>query len=491
MAKSPKAAKKNLIVEKKFRRNLIAISAVALFIKILIILNIQGFDWYEAGEGNLGNGLGELLDNNYAPPNAWYLADGDNYIRALQGLVTDGFFSKEEKLLYWPAGYSLLIWPIIQVFQGYFFLALSLIQSLLYAAATFWFVEVIRKTRISRVSYGLAILLAFNPTLSLNTISVGYELPVVSMSLIAAAALLHYFLKERNGLLNWETFISAVAFAVAVFMQPRLLIIAFIFFALWALAKFKAKLVPAFLILTMGLVSFSPGILIFRNYAVHGYATISTNLGNTMRLGAGPNTSGGYSPQPVGIVDCPDTKTDVVEADKELVNCVIDWYIANPAKSLVLFWNKARFFWSPWFGPEYNGTMARNPWFQNHPLKSSTQTTEGFNLIFGGIGKFTSWIWMLGGIFLLVYGFLYLWRLGDLERLLALIAGLSFLLNLVSAMLTVGDNRFRIPTMAMSLLLQSVGCLKIFLRRSVISPNPKIYIPWPTLRRIVSKGTKP
>jgi len=491
VAKSPKTAKKNLIVEKKFRRNLLAISAVALFAKILIILNIQGFDWYEAGDGNLGKGLGELLDNNYAPPNAWYLADGDNYIRALQGLVTDGLFSKEGKLSYWPAGYPLLMWPIIQVFQGYFFLALSIIQSFLYAAASIWFVEEIRKTRIRRGSYGLALLLAFNPTLSLNTISVGYELPVVSMSLISVAALLHYFLNDRNGLLNREILISAVAFAIAVFMQPRLLIIAFVFFVLWALAKFKTKLIPAFLLLTVGLVSIAPTILTFRNYEAHGYAAISTNLGNTMRLGAGPDTSGGYSPQPVGIVECPDSKADVVEADRELVKCVIDWYLANPAKALVLFWNKARFFWSPWFGPEYNGTMARNPWLQNHPLKSTAQTADGFNFIFGGIGKFISWLWMLGGICLLLYGFIHLWRLGDLERLLALIAGLSFLLNLASAMLTVGDNRFRIPTMAMSLFLQSVGGLRIFSRGEVESHNYKTYISWPTLSRLMAKGLKP
>lgn len=490
MAKSPKAAKKNLLAEKKFRRNLIAISMVALFVKIFIILNVQGLDWYEAGDGNLGKGLGALLDNNYAPPNAWYLADGDNYIRALQGLVNDGLFSKEGKLSYWPAGYPLLMWPIIQVFQGYFFLALSLIQSSLYAAASIWFVEEIRKTRIRRVSYGLALMLAFNPTLSLNTISVGYELPVVSMSLISVAALLHYFFKEKNGLLNWETFISAVAFAIAVFMQPRLLVIAFFFFALWALAKFKTKLIPAFLILTMGLVSIAPGILTFRNYETHGYAAISTNLGNTMKLGAGPNTSGGYSPQPVGIVECPASKADVVEADRELVKCVINWYMNNPVKALVLFWNKARFFWSPWYGPEYNGTMARNPWLQYHPLKSTAQTTEGFNIIFGGFGKLISWVWMLGGIFLLLYGYIYLWRLGDLERLLALIAGVSFLLNLASAMITVGDNRFRIPTMAMSLFLQSVGVLKLLSRSNVISPSPKIYVSWPTLNPLMAKGGK-
>jgi hypothetical protein len=38
----------------------------------------------------------------------------------------------------------------------------------------------------------------------------------------------------------------------------------------------------------------APAIMIFRNVEVIDKATISTNLGVTMRIGAGPETSGGY-----------------------------------------------------------------------------------------------------------------------------------------------------------------------------------------------------
>ena len=483
MPKSPKLSKKSVIVEKKLRRNLAAIAITALAIKILIILRIQGFDWYQAGGGNLGKGLDELLDNNYIPPNAWYGADGENYIRGLQGLVEEGFFSKEGKLTYWPAGYPLLMWPIIELFRGYFFLVLAIVQSFLYAFASLWFVDEVRKTRISKVSYLLALLLAFNPTLTLNTIAIGYELPVVSLSLLSLASLLRYFSEGKSNWVNWEIFCASIAFALATFMQPRLLIIASCFFSLWGISKLKLMYLAPFLILTLGIVTIGPGILIFRNQVANGYSAISTNLGATMQLGAGPGASGGFTTQGVGIVDCPDTRGNAAEIDRALVKCVVNWYLENPSNSLLLFLNKSRYFWSPWYGPEANGTMARNPWFKNHPLKFLAQKKSKSDLIFGKFGKFASWIWMLGGMSLCIYGLFLLWRLGDLERLVALVAVLALAFNLLTSMLTIGDHRFRIPTMSMSIFLQAVGIRGLFLRRAFIGRVQRRLVTWPAFNR--------
>lgn len=491
MPKSPNLSKKSAIVKKKFRRNLFLIAMTAFVVKIVIILRIQGFDWYEAGNGDLGEGLDQLLDNSYAPPNAWYGADGENYIRGLHGLVENGFMSEEGKLSYWPAGYPLLLWPMIEIFRGYFFLAISLLQSVLYTLASIWFVDEIRKTRVSKVSYLLALFLAFNPTLALNTIAIGYELPVVTLTLFSFAALIRYFSIGKRNWMSKEIILSSVSLALATFMQPRILIIAASFFFMWGISKLSLSYLVPFLALTLGLVSIAPGLLIFRNQEVHGYTAISTNLGVTMRLGAGPEASGGYTSQGIGLVDCPETNGNAAEIDKATVECVIAWYLDNPRKALVLFWNKARYFWSPWFGPEANGTMARNPWNQNHPLKSIAQTEEGFNLIFGGFGKLISWIWMLCGLIIMCYGFYLLWRLGDLERLLALVAFSTFVINLISAMLTIGDHRFRIPSMGMTIFLQSIGILGIFFRRNAFGNQEYARVPWSALKRGKSNPEQP
>jgi len=265
-------------------------------------------------------------------------------------------------------------------------------------------------------------------------------------------------------------------------MQPRLLVIALAFFFFWAVAKFRFIQIVPFLAITLSLVSIAPGILIVRNYEVHGYAAISTNLRVTMRLGAGPEATGGYSNRAFGAVECPETRGDASEIDNAIVGCVVDWYLENPTKALALFWNKARFFWSPRFGPESNGTMARNPWNQNHPLKSTAQTQDGFNLIFGGFGKFISWIWMLGGLILLYYGFVLLWRLGGLERLIALVAASTFLINLLSSMLTIGDHRFRIPSMGLSIFAQVIGLVGLYSRKSFAKSTLVNLVIWPVFK---------
>jgi hypothetical protein len=363
-------------------------------------------------------------------------------------------------------------------------MALAILQSLLYAIGSIWFVDELRRTRISKVSYLVAIFFALNPTLSLNTIAVGYELPVVALSLIALAALLRYFLEKKSSVICFEVLIATISLTIATFMQPRLLIIAIVFFLLWALSKYKLELVSIFIVITFGSLAVAPAVLAVRNNLANGFFAISTNLGITMQLGAGPEASGGYTNTREGVVECPALEGNPAEVDRALVSCVIGWYVDNPERGLKLFWNKSRFFWSPWFGPEANGTMARNPWIQIHPFKSTAQTQEGFNLIYGVAGRVVSWLWMCISLIFLIYGLIKLWRFGDLERLVALISGSIIILNLVSSMITIGDHRFRIPSMGVSLFLQAFGLFSFLSRQNSGSSYQSKLVTWPGLLRM-------
>ena len=95
MAKSAK----NEISDSKLHKYLIAIPLIALAFKFITMTNIQ------AG--------------------AWYGADGENYVAGVQGLQSDGFFSEEPKLSYWPAGYPLLLWPLAIISTAKFYYILS------------------------------------------------------------------------------------------------------------------------------------------------------------------------------------------------------------------------------------------------------------------------------------------------------------------------------------------------------------------------------
>ena len=93
--------------EVRIHRYLIAFPVIALVIKFIVMANIQ------AG--------------------AWYGADGENYMFGVDGLNKEGFFSKESKLSYWPAGYPLLIWPLAKISVANVFYFLSFLQTVFFA----------------------------------------------------------------------------------------------------------------------------------------------------------------------------------------------------------------------------------------------------------------------------------------------------------------------------------------------------------------------
>ena len=87
---------------------------------------------------------------------------------------------------------------------------------------------------------------------------------------------------------------------------------------------------------------------------------------------------------------------------------------------------------------------------------------DGNRLVNGPAGKIASWVWLLSGLGLLLYGFLILWRQGSIEKLLATLVLITVGTNWAISLMTIGDHRFRIPIMGMSLFLQAVGLKTLF-----------------------------
>ena len=409
---------------------LIAIPLSALVIKLIVMANTQGGGW-----------LG---------------ADGENYLAAADGLLKDGFFSKEGKLIYWPAGYPIFVWPLAAISISKFVYFLGLIQSALFAYATFLFTRELKKTNISFLAVTISFLISFNPTLSLSTLAVGYEAPVAALLMISMAYLIRDLSAQSEKISLKNIIIIALSLSVSSFLQPRILLfgVAFIFF--WCLKKTGSKARVQLLGLTLVLVMLFPSVLILRNIVANDKAAISTNLGATMQIGAGDNATGGYGP-PDGTITClPNAKGQEV-TDNQIVGCVLKWYLSNPGKAAQLMINKTVYYWSPWFGPAANGTMARNPWLKVSPLVGMAKSESGNDLIYGGLGRFISWVWLLGGLLLVGAGLIWLWRLGGIERSMAWLAGIPVILGWLTSLGTIGDHRFRIPQMGLSLFLQVVG----------------------------------
>ncbi len=427
---SKRVVKAKVKAVKNLRLKLFLIPAIAFLIKLIIIAKIQG--------------------------HAWYGADTENYFNSLDGLKKDGIFSQVTNLHYWPAGYPILLWIFSAVHSAWLLPITAIWQSLLYFAGCAFFVDQLRLTRLVRYSFYVALILSFNPTLALNTIALGYELPTAALLLLAVGFMIQSYLSKSEKTLTPPLIWASIAIAFASFMQPRLLLIGFVLLLIWGLATQSRKAIPIFLIASLAITTSSSVFMIARNMKANGFAAISTNLGTTMNIGAGDASTGGYTNKATGV-PCDAIEGNSAQQDSHRVNCVLSWYAKNPGKGLKLIVNKAGFFWSPWFGPIANGTMARNPWLKMHPFKERIKTQEGFNSVYGNSGKLISWAWLLGTLALMFWGFWVLWKANGLERLIGVASFSIVVINWLVSMATIGDHRFRLPTMGLSLFLQVIG----------------------------------
>lgn len=429
-------AKQVPVNSKLMDRKLLAIPLAALLVKFILMANIQN--------------------------HAWIGADGENYIGGLEGLLKDGYYSTNSLLSYWPAGYPVLMYIFGTLSRPDTLLIMAILQSIFYAVASLVFVREISKTNLVRYSYWIAWILAINPTLSLSSMVIGYEIIPASIFLLAISLFIREFKATNASAISKNSIIAAMMFSLGCYVQPRFLLTAAIFFLLWAIFLKPKKLIPLFLLVTLSITAVLPSTLALRNSQANGYSAISTNLGITMNLGAGPGASGKYEPQGKFGVPCSTMDGNASEKDSHLVGCVINWYLQNPIESIPLLLRKAYYFWTPWFGPEVAGSMNRNPWFVNHPFQSlARNSAEGNNLVYGPLGKTISWIWMLSGVILLYLGFRKLWSSDGIGRKIGTLSFVIVIANWVISVGTLGDHRQRLPIMTVSLFLQGVGFLSL------------------------------
>jgi len=423
--------------------------AIAVFvIKLGIIFRIEGI--------NAGSG-----DRVYFVDGAWLGADGENYLMGYNALLKDGIFSPESILNYWPAGYPLLILFLSILGKSWVLTTLSIAQSFIFSYAVYFFAKELSKTRLKKFAYLTLLLILFNPTLSLSSIAIGYESLTASGLLLCVGLVIRSFVEKDNKKFVRYLIMSSAIFGLLSFVQPRLLLTGIVINLLWIFVWKGLKAGALMIAISLAITLFFPATLIYRNNQAIGINSISTNLGVTMNIGAGDNATGGYIKEGFGV-EC-DLSGTSSEQDNQRVRCVLNWYVSNPIKAVELFYNKSIYFWSPWYGPSANGTMARNPWLTINPLKNIASTQDGFNLVYGGFGKVISWLWLLGGLALLLYGYFTLWRQNSLERFIGNLSMVVIATNWLITLFTIGDHRFRIPIMGLSLFLQVIG-LKTLLK---------------------------
>ncbi|MFM8841253.1 MAG: hypothetical protein ACKOFU_00875 [Actinomycetota bacterium] len=431
---------------KTWRKSLWVIPGLGLLVKFIIIAQIPG--------------------------NGWLGADGENYLEGLEFLIRDGFLSQERILHYWPAGYPLLMWVLGAPNHQLILPIMGVLQSILFAFSTAYFGQKLQQTALRKFSLPSVFVLTISPTLALNTIAIGYELISASIFLIVLGLFIDLKGTEKPRLFDIRLITMGLLFSLNSFVQPRFLLSAFLFFVLAGYFIYEKRLVLPVVAIGMICSLLLPSILIVRNVLANDFTTISTNLGITMRIGAGEGATGGYVPGFAGV-ECPSFEGNAAEVDQSIVRCTIDWYLDNPSEVLRLSWNKSIYFWSPWFGPLANGSMARNPWLKLNPFYDvATQTKEGFDFVYGDIGKLVSWLWLMGYLGAMTLGAIRLRKHSAPGKELVVLISTLIIANWLVSLGTLGDHRQRLPILTMVIFLQIVGIFSIK-RSSKRTPQKK------------------
>ena len=399
----------------------------------------------------------KLITMINTPNGGWLGADGENYFSGVDGLLADGYLSDKSILSYWPAGYPILLWGLAKISVTQIIWLISITQTLFYAYASYYFVKQLRDTKLRPYLFLIGIILAINPTLSLSSMAVGYESPIAACMLMVVGLIIKSLQSPNDRRLVIRVLGVGGFSALATFMQPRWLLTSIVIAVVWALMSKSRKVQALILVGVIGVMAIAPAILIQRNVASIDKAVISTNLGVTMRIGAGPQTTGGYS-HTGPDVPCDPVPPATTVSDNDVVKCVIKWYAANPVKAGKLFVKKGWYYWTPWSGPLGNGTMARNPWLKVNPIMDIARGSQsGNDLVYKSVGKGISFFWVVGCISLFFIGFFWLRSMKGIYANIAWLTGIPVVISWLISMGTIGDHRFRIPTMSLSLFLQVMG----------------------------------
>lgn len=422
--------------------------AIAVFVfKLMIIFSIQG--------GNI-----EISGRPFFLDGIWLGSDGENYLTGYDGLLAEGVFSKSGILNYFPAGYPLVIFLISVLGKSWALTTLSILQSAIFSFSVYFFASQLIKTRLTKYSYLVFIIIILNPTLSLTSIWLGYENLTASGFLIAAGLIVKDLVEKSDSNFTRYLLINSIVFGFLSFLQPRLIVSGVLINLYWIVLRKGVKAGSLLMIFALVVPLLFPATLIYRNNRATGINSISTNLGVTMNIGAGDTATGGYMNSGFGV-PCKLTGTPS-QQDNQRVKCVLDWYASNPGKAVKLFYNKSVYFWSPWFGPVGNGTMSRNPWIGISPIRDMHQGLVEPKVVYGAIGKSISWIWLISSMLLMLYGYLILRRQKSVERVIGNIAMVIISINWIISLFSIGDHRFRVPIMGLSLFLQAIGLKTLF-----------------------------
>ena len=136
-----------MLAQDNIPKKLLYWSSAIVLIKFMIAVNISAFYF-------------KVKDLPFLIDNIWLGADGENYFTGYVSLLSEGVFSKEGILNYWPAGYPLVIFFLTVFGKSWALTTLSIFQTLIYAYAVYFFSTQLARTRLRKYCFLVFLLIS-------------------------------------------------------------------------------------------------------------------------------------------------------------------------------------------------------------------------------------------------------------------------------------------------------------------------------------------
>ena len=145
-----KSKRAQMAPQRNLAKTFIYWAIAILVVKLVIIFNIQALP------------LNETWGKDFLVGGIWPGPDAENYLAGYINLIKDGVFSTNSILSYFPAGYPLIILFLSIFGKSWVLITLSILQSLIFSFAAYYFAVQLSRTRLQKFSYLVFILIIFN-----------------------------------------------------------------------------------------------------------------------------------------------------------------------------------------------------------------------------------------------------------------------------------------------------------------------------------------
>lgn len=409
--------------------------------------------------------IGKMLYQAQLEQRLW--VDGEGVLRLTELLAMRRFGIGVPGLDVLSVGYPAAAHLTLLLLKADALWPIGVVQSVLYAVATWQLATAIARTRLAWATIPFALIVTLNPALTLSTVALSPDGLVASLAMLALALMVRDLLVAPDRRRPWRLLVGALLLGLATVALPVFALGALGMLVGWAVARGNREQAIWLGSASVAALMVLPLALLAGNQIANNSARVAVGADRqTFNFGSlAPNTVRDDNSR------CGVTSIDLLSLDVPRWRCLTAWYQEESAEASQDAVHHAVGFWEPWAGPLHEPSLRDNPWGDLQPVHRWGDD-DPRSILASPFAAAVSWLWMLGSVTAALAGMAGLRQLGEVEHALStaigwLVVGAWLVGSIVGA-----DASSRLPVLAPLLLLQVAGWRYLVTRTTTASKDP-------------------